>query len=151
MYVEYSGWTEKHGIFCCKVPVDENKQDYALVYGDGTVAKQLTPFDDVTADWNNDGDVYTMFGAWFGSKEGRGVFYSVEDLVRSAADALDKERFYSYEVKEVIGITIPPLDKRPSLDTQIRQSENRVMHQEAERNRKMDMLGVRRSDEPWAK
>ena len=151
MYVDYSGWTEKYGYFSCKVFIDETKQDYALVYGDGTVAKQSTPFTFVTADWNHDGDVYTQFGAWFDIESGSGEFYCVEDLVRAAADASEKERFYNNEIKQVIGITIPPPEKRPTLEDQIQQSENRAMHQEAEKNRKMDALGIRRPGEPWVR
>lgn len=151
MYVNYSGWTESHGSFHCNVFIDEKKQDYAVVYGDGTVCKQVSPFRYETADWNNDGDVYTMFGAWFKGLYGGNTFYSAEDLVSLAADSLSKERFYNNEVKQVIGVTIPLMEKRPTLDDRIRTSENRAMHQEAERNRKMDALGIRPPGEPWAR
>ena len=151
MYVSYSGWTEKHGSFFSNIFIDEKRQDYALVYGNGFVAKQTTPFQSVTADWNNDGDVYTQFGAWFQSPFGGNTFYTPEEMVQAAADSLAKERFYSNEVKEVRGVTIPLPEHRPRLEDRIRQTENRVMQQETERNRKMDALGVRRPGEPWAR
>lgn len=151
MYVNYSGWTEKRGSFSCNVFIDETRQDYVLVYGNGFVAKQTTPFQSETADWNNDGDVYTQFGAWFESPFGGGTFFTPEEMVQAAADSLEKERFYNNEVKEVQGVTIPFSEHRPRLEDQIRQSENRAMHQDAERNRKMDTLGIRCPGEPWAR
>lgn len=151
MYVNYSGWTKDHGSFSCNIYIDENKQDYEVVYGDGSVAKQTGPFHEVTADWNHDGDVYSMFGAWFQSESGRGSFFTPEDLVRIAADGLEKDRFYGNEAKCVKGITIPLPERRPRLDDVIRQNEVRAANQEAERNRKMNALGIRPPGEPWAR
>lgn len=151
MYVDYSGWTKEHGSFSCKIFIDEKKTDYEIVYGDGKVCKQVTPFEHVTADWNNDGDVYTDFGASFESRYAGRDFWSVVDLVYACAEALEKDHIRNSDIKEVKGITIPPRDKRSSLEQTIRNSELRAANQEAERNRKMDMLGIRRPDEPWAK
>lgn len=103
------------------------------------------------ADWNCDGDVYTQFGAFFEGRYAGRNFWSVEELVSACIEALDKERVNGSDVKEVKGIMIPPRDKRPSLEESIRVSEQRAAHQEAERNRKMDMLGIRRPGEPWAR
>lgn len=151
MYVDYSGWSKEHGSFSCKIFIDEKKTDYEIEFGDGRIAKQLTPFEFITADWNNDGDVYTQFGASFESRHAGRDFWTVEELVWACADALDKETIRGSEVKSVKGITVPPRDKRPSLDETIRRNELRAANQEAEKNRKMDMLGIRRPGEPWAK
>lgn len=157
MQVEYSGWTAERGPFRHMIYVDENKKDYAIHFSSGTVARQSSAFENHTADWNNDGDVYTMFGAWFdyldkdGSRNG-GAFHTPEDLVRFAVEAADPEqRSYGTYATKVEGIEFPPPDRRSSLNDRIAQSENRAMQQEAERNRKMDMLGVRRPGEPWAR
>lgn len=157
MNVTYAGWNIEHGCFHCDIFVDETKTDYEIHYANGNIAKQTSPFDTVTTDWNNDGDVYSMFGAWFGEVENdgkihRSTFWSVEDLVQAAADALDPNAScMGQKIIAIPGIEIPPLEKRPSLEEKIRQSELRAMHQDAERNRKMDMLGIRPSNEPWAK
>ena len=151
MYVNHSGWSEKYGSFNYNIFVDENKKDYEIVYADGKVCKQVTPFEHVTADWNCDDDVYTQFGAYFEGRYAGGDFWSVEELVMACIEAMDKDRLSGSDVKEVKGIDIPPRDKRPSLEESIRVSEQRAAHQEAERNRKMDMLGIRRPGEPWAR
>lgn len=153
MNVNYSGWTEQHGYFSCNIFVDETRQDYELVFGDGSVSKQQSPFEEVTADWNNDGDVYTQFGAWFSRPEGSGAnFWTPEDMVHAVADAQTRERKpYGNEVVAVKGIEVPLPGKRPALADVIRQSEQRAANQEAERNRRMDALGIRPSDEPWAR
>ena len=153
MNVNYSGWTEQHGSFSCNIFVDENRQDYELVFGNGSVAKQQGPFEEVTADWNNDGDVYTQFGAWFSRPEGNGGdFWTPVDMVAAVVDAQTRERKpYGNEVVSVKGIEVPLPGKRPALTDVIRQSEQRAANQEAERNRRMDALGIRPSDEPWAR
>lgn len=149
MYVDYSGWNERQGPFACSVFVDEKKTDYSVVYGDGTVSRQMTPFEHVTADWNNDGERYTLFGAWFDSAVGGNTFLTPEELVRAAVDSKSKDHFYGNEIKKVNGISFPFLDRRPTLDEQIIRSEQRALNQDAERNRKMDALGIRPSGEPW--
>ena len=153
MYVNYSGWSEKHGSFSCDIFIDENRQDSELTFGDGRIAKQKGPFEAVTADWNHDGDVYTQFGAWFTVPgENHSDFWSVVDLVRAAADAQAMTRRpYGNEIVSVKGVEIPPPDRRSSLHDTIQRSELRAMHQEIERNRKMDMLGIRPPNEPWAR
>lgn len=80
MNVNYSGYKEGYGLFNFNIPVDETRTDYEIHTKQGHYYKQSTPFQHFTYDWNNDGDVYTMFGAFFDC-EGRGEFFSVEDLV----------------------------------------------------------------------
>ena len=152
MYVNHSGWTADRGAFSYDIFVDETKTDYEVVYGNGYVSKQVTPFEHITGDWNNDGDVYTQFGAWFSSKYGGNTFLTPEDLVMALVEAQGRERkAYGNEIVSVKGIDFPSKERRPSLSDQIRQSEQRAMHQEAERNRKMNSLGIRPPGEPWAR
>lgn len=153
MYVDYSGWSEEKGFFAHKIFIDEKRQDYEIEYGNGTVAYQKTPFHEVTGDWNNDGDVYTLFGAFFEIPgENRGIFFSPEDMVSAMVEALDRTRKpYGNEVVKVKDVEIPRAAHKVSLDEQIRQHEQRAANQEADRNRKMDAFGIRRPDEPWAR
>lgn len=151
MYVNHSGWSQEYGPFNYNIFVDEKKTDYEIVYVDGKVCKQASPFEYLTADWNCDGDVYTQFGAYFDGRYAGRNFWTVEELVSACIEAIDKELLRGSDVKEVTGIVIPPREKRQSLEESIRMSEQRAAHQEAERNRKMDMLGIRRPGEPWAR
>ena len=157
MQVEYSGWTKDHGPFFCLINVDEQRKDYAVYFENGTVAKQTGEFETVTGDWNHDGDVYSQFGAWFhyynadGTRNG-GAFFTPVDLVQFAIDALDAgTSCMGPRPVKVEGIHVPLPHLRPRLDDRLVQSERAAFHQDAERNRKMDMLGIRRPDEPWAR
>ncbi len=157
MYVNYSGWNEKHGSFFCDIYINENKTDYELHYKNGMIAKQSTPFHTETRDWNYDNDIYPQFGAWFQCYDKAGQtsgshFWTPEDMVRAAVDALDETRMrYGNEIVSIPGITIPAPDKRPSLRDHIQRTENRALAQDIERNRKMNMLGIRPPGEPWAR
>ncbi len=152
MYVEYSGWTQEQGSFFCNIFIDATRQDYALVYGDDTVAKQISSFQEVTADWNNDGDVYTRFGAWFESPGyGGSSFMTPEEMVRAVLDGQEKTHFYDNEVKTVQGIEIPPPKRGSAIDDKIFDSERRAANRDADRNRRMAALGIRPPNEPWAR
>ena len=157
MYVTHSGWNEKYGAFHYDVYIDENKTDYELHYKNGMIAKQSTPFHEETRDWNCDQDVYPLFGAWFrcyekdGSPAG-GNFWTPEDLVRAALDCQDPENIrYGNRVIAVPGIELPPPHKRPNLADRIRRNERQIEAQTIERNRKMNTLGIRPPNEPWAR
>lgn len=150
MYVNHSGWNAEFGSFSYDIFVDEKREDYEIHYKNGTVDKQNGPFEAVTADWNNDGDVYTQFGAWFRDENGRGSFWTPEQMVQALVDSMEGSYGCS-NVSHIPGITLPERDKRPSLSETIEQSERRAAAQESESNRKMDMLGIRPSGEPWAK
>lgn len=67
MILEHSGWLQERGWFEDKYFFDETKADYEIHWKNGRVCKQVTPFEDVEADWNCDGDVYNEFGANFES------------------------------------------------------------------------------------
>lgn len=157
MFVNHSGWSIEHGSFNYDVFVDENRRDYAVYFKNGKVAHQTSSFQEVTGDWNYDGDVYSLFGAWFDvcnpdGSSNSGVFYTPEELVSFAISAKEPDRFSDgQEVLRVDGICVPDRDKRPTLQDRLVQTEKRAMHQEAERNRKMAALGIRNPNEPWAR
>ena len=157
MYVNHSGWNEKHGAFYYDIYINEYKTDYAIHYQNGMIAKQSTPFHVETRDWNHDGDVYPLFGAWFqcydkdGSFSG-GHFWTPESMVAVLIEAMDNTRTrYGNEVVSIPGITLPEPGKRPNLNDHIRRTEARSMAQDVERNRKMKALGIRQPGEPWAR
>lgn len=145
MKVNYSGWKKEFGSFDVNVLLDEYKTDYEIQFINGEVWQQCDRFKNVKADWNNDGDVYSRFGAWFETYDKKGQyrgreFFGVVDMVRVV---VDKEAV-------VPGLDIPPL-KRVTLEDNIIRSERRAEAQEIERNRKMAALGIRHPGEPWVK
>lgn len=153
MYVNHSGWNIDRGSFSYDVFVDEHRKDYVLHFSNGSKQYQRSPFGEVTADWNHDGQVYSQFGAWFSeSPNSNGEFWTPEQMVRELIDSLDPDcRQSGAHIVSIPGIEVPTPDKRPSLSDKIRQSENRAMHQDIERNRKMTALGIRAPGEPWAR
>lgn len=112
MNVEYSGWSEAHGLFSFQIPVDETREDYEIRLKNGSVFKQNGPFQHVTRDWNCDGDVYTQFGAYFSYDGGGGEFFTPDDLVSLVV----------HNGAEIPGIQDP--FKRPSLDEQIGRADS---------------------------
>ena len=71
MQLIHEGWSQERGCFCHKYGIDTNRTDHEIHWKDGRVCKQLTPFEIVERDWNNDGDIYEEFGAMFEGKYGR--------------------------------------------------------------------------------
>ena len=138
MYVDYSGWTKERGFFHDKLFVDENKHNYVIQYNDGTAMQQTSSFQFQTADWNNDGDIYTQYGAWFNEiksdgKLGRGEFWTPEDMVRAVIDADDPDRpKYGNQVKSISGIVLPAKEAHRSLDEQIQLSGQRATNKDTE-------------------
>ena len=157
MKVNYSGWTAERGAFSCDIFVDETKTDYVINYQSGRTRQQSTPFGYHTHDWNHDGDVYTLYGAFFdifdrdGNRTG-GVFMTVEDMVYGLAQTVNGDTFgVDDPVVSIPGIYVPSPEKRMTLDEKILRSEKQQFAQDAERNRKMKMLGIRDPREPWAR
>ena len=157
MYVEHSGWNKQHGAFRYHIFMDETRTDYEIHYQSGRVDKQSSPFQEQFADWNHDDDWYSQFGAWFehrdedGNFKG-GEFWTPEQLVRELLNTMEGSApSYGDRIVAVPGIEIPPPEKRPALQDQIFSSERRREAQEIERNRKMNALGIRPSNEPWAR
>lgn len=153
MYVNHSGWSEDIGSYSYDIYMDENKSDYEIHYEDGGVDRQVTPFEAITNDWNNDGDVYTMFGAYFEhDSTGWRQFMTPENMVMLLLDSrFNPHRVYGPRATEIPSIEIPDRDKRPKLEQTIQDSERRALKKEADRNRKMDALGIRPPNEPWAR
>ncbi len=158
MLVNHSGRNERYGPFSYNVFVDEKRTDYEVRFASGKTLKQRTPFENFTYDWNNDGDVYEQFGAFFDLYDQKGEFvqrwgfWTPEDMVFALIEGMDEyKRQREDVVVSITGIQLPSPDKRPGIDAQIRQSEQRAMAQEVERNRKMAALGIRGPGEPWAK
>ena len=81
MIIEHSGWSIDKGFFTEKYFVDENKSNYKIRWKNGDVCKQVTPFKNITRDWNYDGDVYTDFVAGFESRYGGVDYWSPSNLV----------------------------------------------------------------------
>lgn len=158
MNIRYYGWSEKYGSFNYIIPFDETKTDYELHFKNGGYGKQISVFHVETRDWNCDGDVYPLFGAYFqyydknGETDGRG-FWTPENMVRALVDAQDKNdaQLYGNDVIAISDIVLPVRNKRPRLEDTMRMSERRSMPQDIERNRRMFSLGIRGPGEPWAK
>ena len=68
MILLHEGWSQERGWFKDKYEIDTTRTDHEIHWKNGQVCKQETPFENVTADWNCDGDVYEEFGANFESK-----------------------------------------------------------------------------------
>lgn len=81
MILEHSGWSQERGWFCDKYNIDTTRTDYEIHWKNGTVCKQATPFENRTADFNNDGDVYTEFGCWFEGVYGGRDWYTPQNLL----------------------------------------------------------------------
>lgn len=78
MNVEYSGWREDLGFFRYLIALDEKREDYEIHRKNGRVGRQVTPFEELTYDWNNDGDIYPLFGAFFQWDNGRDFLTPVD-------------------------------------------------------------------------
>lgn len=79
-------WTRERGKFRDEYFVDERKTDYVIKWKNGTVSKQLSRFADVFKDWNNDGEVYCKFGAYFEGLYGGEDFISPQQMVNLMLD-----------------------------------------------------------------
>lgn len=67
--------------------IDESKSDYEICFSNGETLVQRTPFHIEEGDWNNDGDVYEIFGATFSGKNHK-EFFALHEL----ADLIDEGR-----------------------------------------------------------
>lgn len=150
MKINYSGWSEKYGSFRCDIFIDEKRTDYEVHFESGQVLRQCGGFQHVTADWNCDGDVYTQFGVWFERCDADGKvrsgreFLTPDDLVAELIDGLYGDDWPTRDrVVSISGVSVPSLNKRQSLASQIANSENRQMAQDIEKARLMKAFGVR--------
>ena len=82
MQLTHEGWSQERGFFCDKYNIDTTRTDHEIHWKNGTVCKQVTPFQVVCADWNNDNEWYEEFGAYFESKWGAGLdWYTPQNLL----------------------------------------------------------------------
>jgi hypothetical protein len=81
MILEHSGWSQERGCFKDKFFFDETKTDHEIHWKNGKICKQETPFENVTADWNCDGDVYEEFGANFESQYAGRDWWTPQNLL----------------------------------------------------------------------
>ncbi len=65
MKIHHQGWNETVGAFNCDVEINEARSDYEIHFPDGTVFYQQTPFQSLPADWEQNGEPYSVFGAFF--------------------------------------------------------------------------------------
>ena len=86
MQITHEGWSQERGWFKEKYNIDTTRTDHEIRWKRGFVAKQVTPFGVVTRDWNNDGDVYSEFGAYFQSPYGGNVWYTPQGLLSLILD-----------------------------------------------------------------
>lgn len=80
--INVSGWKKGYGPYSLNLPFNEQKQDYEIRFKDGICYVQESPFQTEAHDWNNDGDIYSQYGAWFREKGGRGEFFTPVDMLR---------------------------------------------------------------------
>lgn len=81
MILEHSGWSQERGYFNDKYKLDTTRKDHEIRWKNGSVCKQVTPFESVTADWNCDGDIYNEFGANFESKYAGREWHTPQSLL----------------------------------------------------------------------
>lgn len=86
MIIEYSGWSEERRWFSDKYNIDTTRTDHEIHWKNGRVSKQVTPFEVVEADWNNDGDWYKEFGANFEGFYGGRDWYTPQGLLHLVLD-----------------------------------------------------------------
>ena len=80
--INVSGWRKGYGPYSLNLPFDEGRTDYEVRFKDGSAYAQESPFTEEAHDWNNDGDVYPQYGAWFRGDDGRGEFLTPVDMLR---------------------------------------------------------------------
>ena len=124
--VEYSGYSENRGVFCDLYFINPDKTDYEIYFPDGDVFRQKSEFHKRCEDWNRDGDIYELFGAFFQIESlGRGEFFTPENMVRFITD--DGGSIPGIEMKTVLG-------KMPAIDEKLKQAANMSECKAVERN-----------------
>ena len=109
MHVEYSGWTKEKGTFSYTFYINEASTDYEIHYENGYIAKQTSEFKTFTYDWNHDGDVYPMFGAFFSSRLGGSDFFTPHELIDVLVGSHTGEDYdYNTRMIFITGIELPP-------------------------------------------
>lgn len=87
MQLTHEGWSQDRGWFCDKYNIDTTRTDHEIHWKNGKVCRQLSPFEIVTTDWNNDSEIYSEFGANFESQWGVGRdWYTPQNLLGLVLD-----------------------------------------------------------------
>ena len=81
MQLIHEGWSQERGWFQDKYNIDTTRTDHEIHWKNGQVCKQTSPFIVVDADWNNDGEIYTEFGATFEGKYAGRDWYTPQGLL----------------------------------------------------------------------
>ena len=81
MQLTHEGWSQERGWFQDKYNIDTTRTDHEIHWKNGQVCKQLYPFEVAERDWNNDGDVYELFGAIFEGLYGGRIHYTPQNLL----------------------------------------------------------------------
>ena len=81
MQLTHEGWSQERGWFQDKYNIDTTRADHEIHWKNGKVCKQLYPFEVAERDWNNDGDVYELFGAIFEGLYGGRTHYTPQNLL----------------------------------------------------------------------
>ena len=79
MKIHLQGWNEQVGLFHSNVFVDEARTDYEILFADGTIGQQQTPFHALQMDWDQDGEPYAKLGAFFDIR-GQQEFFTPEEI-----------------------------------------------------------------------
>ena len=158
MLINHSGWSEKYGSFNYNILFNEKRTDFEIRFESGQSLRQCSEFQHVTADWNCDGDIYTEFGANFtrfdkdGTPRAGREFWTPTDLIVELIDGLYGDDFPSRDrMISISGVNVPPPNKRPSLEDQVARTMRQDMGRDVDRNRRMNALGIRSPEEPWAR
>ena len=86
MQLTHEGWSQERGWFQDKYNIDTTRTDHEIHWKNGTVCKQILPFQVVETDWNCDGDVYEEFGATFESRYGGREWWTPQNLLSIMLD-----------------------------------------------------------------
>lgn len=116
MKLHLQGWNDKVGAYNCEVILNEKKEDHEILFPNGTLAKQLTPFNSITEDWDMDGRPFARLGAWF-DYQGEREFFTPWEMATLALEGY----------AEVRGITIR--DRQPDLESRILAANRRAKAQ----------------------
>ena len=114
MKIHHQGWNEIVGTFNCDVTVDVTKTDYQIFFPDGSVSHQQTPFEELTADWDQNGKPYSKIGAFFDCGGEENEFFTPLELASLALNGY----------ADIPGLQIE--DRHPALDDRIRAASRRA-------------------------
>lgn len=83
MKIHHQGWNDTVGAFNSDVTIEETKCDYEILFANGMVYRQCTPFADYITNQDPTGTIHYKLGAYFdcnGSRE----FFTPQELASLA-------------------------------------------------------------------